>query len=165
VTGFWDEDEKKMIRGLLKRYLEGNRYEKIILHLPRNIREIIKGIVEEPIDTEIERRPTSQESLERLSAILKKSTESYTKIKPSIRRKENMESLASYQFGKGISDELLKDCRIQGKYPYQKIMYNNTQLGMITKERGLISLTIDGAKILAESGEYWVKIHDDFTLK
>ena len=76
-----------------------------------------------------------------------------------------MESLASYQFGKEIADELLKDCRIQGKYPYQKIMHNNTQLGMITKERGLISLTIDGAKVLAESGRYWVKIHDDFTLK
>jgi len=36
---------------------------------------------------------------------------------------------------------------------------------MITKERGLISLTIDGAKVLAKSGKYWVKIHDDFTLK
>jgi len=165
VTGFWDEDEKKMIRGLLKRYLEGNRYEKVILHLPRVVREIIEGIVKEPVDTEIESGPTSHESLERLSDILKKSTESYAKIKPSIRKKEDMESLASYHFGKEIADELLKDCRIQGKYPYQKIMHNNTQLGMITKERGLISLTIDGAKILAESGKYWVKIHDDFTLK
>ena len=165
VTGFWDEDEKKMIRELLKRYLEGNRYEKVILHLPEATRKIIKGIVKEPIDTEIESGPTSHESLERLLDILKKSTESYAKIKPSIRKKEDMESLASYQFGKEIADGLLKDCRIQGKYPYQKIMHNNTQLGMITKERGLISLTIDGAKILAESGKYWVKIHDDFTLK
>ena len=165
VTGFWDEDEKKMIRELLKRYLEGNSYEKVILHLPRVVRDIIEGIVKKPIDTEIESSPTSYESLDRLSEVLKKSTESYAKIKPSIRKKEDMESLASYQFGKEIANELLKDCRIQGKYPYQKIMHNNTQLGMITRERGLISLTIYGAKILAKSGKYWVKIHNDFTLK
>ena len=165
VTGFWDEDEKKMIRELLKRYLEVNRYEKVILHLPRVVREIIEGILEEHIDTEIEGSPTSSESLEILSNVLKESTESYGKIKPSIRKREDMESLASYQFGKKVANELLKDCRIQGKYPYQKIMHNNTQLGMITKERGLISLTIDGAGIIAKSKKYWVEIHDDFTLK
>jgi len=165
VTGFWDEDEKKMIQELLKRYLEENRYEKVILHLPKVVGEIIEGIVKEPVKTEIESSPTSHESLERLSNILKNSTESYAKIKPSIRKKEDMKSLASYQFEKEIADELLKDCKIQGKYPYQKIMHNNTQLGMTTKERGLISLTIDGAKIIAKFGKYWVKIHNDFTLK
>jgi len=165
VTGLWDEDEKKMIRELLKRYLEINRYEKVILHLPMIIRNVIKGILKEPIDTEIESNPTSSDSLERLSNILKKSTESYEKIKPALRKREDMNSLASYQFGKGVSNELLKDCRIQGKYPYQKIVNNNTQLGMITKERGLISLTLNGAETIAKSGKYWVEIHDDFTLK
>ena len=165
VTGCWDEDEKKMIRELLRRFIEFNRYEKVILHLPRVVRKIIEGIVKEPVDTEIESSPTSYESLERLSDVLKKTTESYEKIKPSIRKKEDMKSLASYQFGEEIANELLKDCIIKGKYPYQKIIQNNTQIGMITKERGLISLTIDGAKILAKYGKYWVKIHDDFTLK
>jgi len=165
VTGLWDEDEKKMIRELLTRYLEINRYDKVILHLPKNIGGIIKGILKEPIDTEIESNPTSNDSLERLSNILKKSTDSYEKIKPALRKREDMNSLASYQFGKKISNELLKDCRIQGKYPYQKIVYNNTQLGMITKERGLISLTLDGAETIAKSGKYWIEIHDDFTLK
>ena len=125
----------------------------------------IKEVLENPIDTEIKNRPTSRESLEKLSSVLMKTTESYDKIKTSIRRKENVKSLASYQFGKKIARELLKDCKIKGKYPYQKIMKNNTQLGMITKKRGLISLTIKGAKILADSGKYWVRIHDGFILK
>ncbi|MCK5458648.1 MAG: hypothetical protein KAI20_02050 [Thermoplasmatales archaeon] len=43
-------------------------------------------------------------------------------------------------------------------------MHNNTQLGMITKERGLISLTLDGAKKIGKSNKYWVEIYDDFTL-
>ena len=36
---------------------------------------------------------------------------------------------------------------------------------MITKERGFISLTMNGAERLKESGKYWIKIYDDFTLK
>ena len=44
-------------------------------------------------------------------------------------------------------------------------MYNNTQFGMITKERGLISLTINGAEQVAKSRIYWAEIYDDFTLK
>ena len=36
---------------------------------------------------------------------------------------------------------------------------------MMTKERGFISLTMEGAKKIAHCGEYWVEIYDDFTLK
>ena len=59
----------------------------------------------------------------------------------------------------------MKECAIRGKYPYQKIMQRNTQLGMLTEERGLISLTLEGAQRLADSERYLVEIHDDFTLK
>ena len=44
-------------------------------------------------------------------------------------------------------------------------MFNGKQVGMVTRERGLISLTINGAGRIADSGEYWVKIYSDFTLK
>ena len=44
-------------------------------------------------------------------------------------------------------------------------MHENRQIGMITQERGLISLTLKGAERLKESGQYWVDIYDDFTLK
>ena len=43
-------------------------------------------------------------------------------------------------------------------------MLNNTQLGMITKERGFISLTLYGAEKLVKSKEYFVEIYDDFKL-
>ena len=35
---------------------------------------------------------------------------------------------------------------------------------MVVKERGLISLTLDGAKRLLKSNDYWVEIYDDFEL-
>ena len=43
-------------------------------------------------------------------------------------------------------------------------MEKSTQLGMLNPERGMISLTLDGAKKVKESGQYWVKIFDDFSL-
>jgi archaeosine synthase len=164
VTGVWDEDEKKMIRKLLTEYLRINKYDRIIAHLPKGIMEFIGDILENPTITCID-DPTSKKSLEELSTVLNKNVNSYGKVNPQERLREDVQGFAFYQFGKKIADTLLKDCIIKGKYPYLKIMYNNTQLGMIVEERGLISLTINGAERVAKSNKYWVEIYDDFTLK
>jgi len=164
VTGKWDEDEKKMIRELLHQYLEINTYEKIIVHLPQAILDFVADLLKSSKITCIE-SPTSRESLDKLSDILKKTTDQYDFVESSRRMQENINSIATFQFGKEIAHRLLKDTRIKGKYPYQKIMHNNNQLGMITEERGLISLTIAGAERLADFGKYWVEIYTDFTLK
>lgn len=164
VTGHWDEDEKKMIRGLLKQYLKINVYDKVILHVPPDIQDFVIDLIKNPIDTCVG-KPTSKEPLDELSNVLKKVTSKYDTIRPSKRAYENMKALAAYQFGKKISEKLLKNCKIKGKYPYQKIIDDNKQLGMVTKERGLISLTMKGAKKIANSKEYWVEIYDDFILR
>ncbi|UCF12835.1 MAG: DUF5591 domain-containing protein [Thermoplasmatales archaeon] len=164
VTGRWGEDEKKMIRNLLKNYLEINVYDKKILHVSSNIQDFVIDLIENPVVTCVE-NPTSKESLDELSNVLKKMTSNYHIVKSSKRVYENMEALASYQFGGIIAEKLLKNCKIKGKYPYQKIIDDNKQLGMLTKERGLISLTMEGAIKIANSGKYWVEIYDDFTLK
>jgi len=164
VTGVWDEDEKKMIRTLLKQYLKLNTYEKVIIHLPTSIREFIADLVKNPINTCVDENPTSEESLKKLLSILKKTTDPEEKIDAKTRIKENLDSFASYQFGRETAKKLLMDCSIKGKYPELKIMYKNKQLGMITQQRGLISLTIDGANKISESKQHWVNIYDDFTL-
>ena len=164
VTGIWDEDEKKMIRRLLTRYLKVNRYDKIIMHLPNVIVKFIDDLIDDPVTTCVD-SPTSRDSLDKLSNVLKKNVGSYEKTKPQVRMREDIESFASYQFGRKIAEKLLKNCKIKGRYPYQKIIHNNKQLGMVTKERGLISLTLEGAKRIVDSEVYWVEIYDDFSLK
>ncbi len=164
VTGVWDEDEKKMIRNLLKHYLKINKYDEIIAHLPPELMEFIKDLLKQPTIT-CKDNPTSKDSLNSFSTSLKKIVKKYDKIKIQTRINEDMQSLASYQFGNTIAKKLMKDCKIRGKYPYQKIIHNNHQFGMLTKERGLISLTADGAQRIADSETYWVEIYDDFTLK
>ncbi|UCH72400.1 MAG: DUF5591 domain-containing protein [Thermoplasmatales archaeon] len=164
VTGVWDEDEKKMIRELLTSYLDVNKYDKIVAHLPEKIMEFIVDLSENISVTCVD-RPTSKESIKKLADVLKNVVEPYQKIKSQKRAMEDMSSLASYQFGTETAKKLLKDCMIAGRYPYQKIMHKNIQIGMLVKERGLISLTIKGAERLADSGKYWIEIYDDFTLK
>jgi archaeosine synthase len=164
VTGQWDEDEKKIIRTLLQQYLKKNTYDTTIMHLPEAIQEFIADLLTNPVST-CNNTPTSPASLDELSNVLQQTTQKYDQIKPSQRAYENIIALACYQFGKPIADHLLKDCTITGKYPYQKIMQKNTQLGMITEERGFLSLTMSGADRLISAHEYWVEISDDFTLK
>ena len=163
VSGYWDEDEKKMIQNMLHKHLDNCDYEKIIVHVPISIQDFIVDILDSPIITCID-TPSSKESLSELSKVLTDETKGYEQVDWQKRSYENMKSLASYQFGKVIAEKLFKNCKIRGKYPYQKIMQNNKQLGMVTKDRGMISLTIDGAKIIAASHKYWVEISDDFEL-
>ncbi|MBN1861928.1 MAG: DUF5591 domain-containing protein [Candidatus Thermoplasmatota archaeon] len=164
VTGHWDEDERKMIRTLLQQYLEKNLYDYTILHVPPEIEAFIHDLFHTPHIT-CRDSPTSDESLAVLSNELKEATKHFAVVAPRQRAYENMRSLACYQFSPDLADLLMKDCTVCGKYPYQKIMHKTTQLGMLTEERGLISLTMDGAKRLMNSGQYHVDIHDDFILK
>jgi len=164
VTGVWDEIEKNMITVLLSKYLELNKYEKIILHLPKEINDFIKPLFKESVIS-CKDNPTSKDSLDNLFEILDNFVNNYEKIIAQKRSKEEVESLASYQFGKKIAEKLIKDTEIKGKYPYKKIMDGNTQIGMTTKERGLISLTMNGAKKICNYNKYWVEIYSDFLLK
>ena len=162
VIGVWDEDEKKMIRSLLSQFLKNNNYKKIISHLPKEMNGFLSDIIKNSINT-CKNHPTSDESLDSLLKVLNEITKAFEK-KPKNRNFEDISGFASFQFGKNVADILLKDCIIKGKYPYRKIMKNNTQIGMIVFDRGLISLTLNGAERIFNSKKYWIKIFDDFNL-
>lgn len=164
VTGHWDEDEKKMIRALLAKYLEKNVYDATVLHLPESMQSFVGDLFNDPQKTCVD-SPTSVESLMTLSNTLRELTQDYPLVKMQRRVIENITSIACFQFGPTLGKMLMKDCFIRGKYPYQKIMDRKTQLGMITEERGFVSLTMEGAERLRGTAQYWVEISDDFTLK
>jgi archaeosine synthase len=161
VTGIWDDYEKEMITNLLSQYLKINKYEKIIAHLPKELIDFIKPLIKNVKVTCIG-NPTSNNSLEKLKETLDESIDAYEKLTYQIRAKEEILSLAQYQFGEKDAVELLKNSTIKGRYPYRKIFENGKQLGMITQERGLISLTLEGAQKI---NYYYVEIYDDFELK
>ncbi len=163
VIGIWEDYEKEMIKNLLLEYLNKNKYEEIVAHLPKEIIDFIYPIIKKLNITCIN-HPTSQDSLEKLNKTLNEIVKKYDKVKQNDRAKEEIKSIVSYQFGRKIAQTILKNSKVKGKYPNRKIFENNIQLGMITKERGFISLTLPGAKKVSEIDNYYVEIYDDFKL-
>ena len=80
-------------------------------------------------------------------------------------RRECVKSILRFQFGKEVAEKIMDDDTYAiGKYPYWKLLRNKVQLGMLSEERGMFSLTLDGAKLLAECGCATVDMMD-FELK
>ncbi|HDM67090.1 MAG TPA: hypothetical protein ENG62_01730, partial [Thermoplasmatales archaeon] len=163
VTGYWSEEEKKMIQDLLRGYMERNRYREAIIHLPSKLQEIVREVIDYGIVTCLD-KPVSQNSLDKLLDTLREVTSRYPKVSYREHIKGFIEGLSSYQFTKEVSDTLLRDIVVKGNYPNYRIICDDEQIGMIT-DRGFISLTLRGAERLASTGRYYVRIHEDFTLK
>jgi archaeosine synthase len=184
VTGHWFEDELIMIKNCLLNYLKENLYEQIVIHLSVPLGDHIEQWLntlfsdknyKSEIKSQIYRtnvgNSTSKESLDKLTHALHdildsiKSTEQYKPDHKNSYYLDVLKAISTYQFGpSGL--ELLKDVKIRGKYPYLKIFRENDQLGMLTGERGYISLTLSGAKELLKQLDFNHKVLiDDFVPK
>jgi archaeosine synthase len=192
VTGHWFDDEVTMIKNELHQYLEKNVYDHIIIHLDHQLNTVIKEYLESihvAVPSENKKNgtnsktnfiitssksPTETNSLENLSNQLGEVLEQYSNEDLKIKKPKNfmrtdywnvVSSVAQFQFDSpGL--ELVSGCEIRGRYPYLKILKAGEQLGMLTGERGLISLTLTGGKHLLNIKEFGYVIEiDDFTPK
>ena len=114
VTGIWDEDEKHMIRTLLTQYLKNNNYDHIVLHVPQEIQEFISDLTPNA-QISCTTQPTSEKSLSQMFNTLKKLTDLYPKISKQQRTRENILSIASYQFSPDIAQDFLEKKEIRGR--------------------------------------------------
>ena len=165
VTGEWDNDEKKMISTLLKKYLIINKYDKIISFLPSNISKFISESNIKFIDINVINSMISKKSLASLDNIIKKECKKYPKLNTEKRKLQNIESILSYQFNENIAKNFVRDCKIKGRYPYLKIYNQNYQVGMLTKEKGLITFTLKGVENIMSFNKNFIEIYDDINLK
>ncbi|MFO8132603.1 MAG: DUF5591 domain-containing protein, partial [Thermoplasmatota archaeon] len=155
VTGRWSRDEQAMAAGMLRRYLRENEYDLVVQHLPDDTASFLDL---DAVDT-CRGHPTSRESLAALTDTLRMETASYESVPWRTRKREWTSALLRYQFG---SAGLLDDAVVKGRYPRFRVFRDGGQLGMFVPERGLFSLTLDGAGWLAGLGRYRVDI-EDFT--
>lgn len=156
VTGQWKCEEKKFIRELVK-HIYDQGYEKVISHLGSDS-ELIDGLFDYE-ETVVGDDAASPESLEKLDSVLRASAKNMQPCDYSLDRKETVRSVLSFQFGKEIADAILDsetDCF--GKYPFWKIIRGKTQLGMLTADRGMVSLTLEGAEFLFTLGYHIVEM-------
>jgi len=168
VTGTWFEDEKQMIQTQLETFLQHNNYDAIVSHLPKDLVHPPKEKTDIWKNSLNNETATSKKGLQQLTKILNELTTAkrYKNISKSEQKIQQVNAIATYQFGSRLASGLLKQCFISGKYPYLKIFdEHHQQIGMIPDQRGLISLTAEGGKRISHFQKYIVSIETGFTVK
>jgi archaeosine synthase len=157
VTGDWSLDEAAVVKEDLRHLLANNAYDSIVAHL-----DIEKPFVEDALVEArftCNGRATDSTALESLSTALREAVEGIPRVRREERHMEDMTVLARFQFGPG-GEDLVRGAELRGRYPDIKIVRGGVQLAMLT-ERGLLSLTIDGGRVLSERSILCIET-DDF---
>jgi len=155
VTGNWGMEEREMVNELVSSSASKG-FDKVVCHLGHGS-EFVKEAVD-CIDSS-QGSPTSGESLRRLEETLTHLCQAYERPQRGMERTLSLASAARFQFGEG-GDALTDGCTVSGNYPYSKILYGKEQMGMLTPERGMISLTMEGASRLMPMRIHWVEMED-----
>lgn len=168
VTGEWKCEERAMIREMVGSLIQQG-YDKVICHLGDDY-ELVEGLAE--MECTVVGDPTSPKSLENLDKALRAAAKGMEPVDYLVDRNNLARGLLEFQFGRDIADLLMDENTYAiGKFPYWKFIREDpedrkkkTQLGMMTPERGMVSLTLEGAEILAGAGYATLEIMD-FELK
>ena len=161
VTGEWKCEEKRFIREMVAGII-AQGYDKIICHLGEDY-ELVEGLAD--MECTVVGDPTSPKSLENLDKALRAAAKGMQTVGYLQERNDYVRSVLSFQFGDDVRDAIMdEDTYAIGKFPYWKIIREKdgvkTQLGMMTPERGMVSLTLEGAAIVAGLGHNVVEIQD-----
>ena len=168
VTGEWKCEERAMIRQMVGDLI-AQGYDKVICHLGEDY-ELVEGLAD--MECTVVGDPTSPKSLENLDKALRAAAKGMETVDYLVDRNNLARGLLEFQFGREIADLLMDENTYAiGKFPYWKFIRDDpedrkrkTQIGMMTPERGMVSLTLEGAEILAAAGYATVEIMD-FELK
>ncbi|MCD6171437.1 MAG: DUF5591 domain-containing protein [Thermoplasmata archaeon] len=152
VTGYWNEEEKSILQGMIDNFLKKNRYDVIISHLPKEMDFLSIDAIQT-----CRHHPTSEDDLKKLENELKIADE-YEYIHASWRRRDNANAMLLFQFGK-VAENLLDGCIVKGKFPNYRIYCNGKQVASYVVSRGMFALTFVGGLRIGKN--YWVEI-DDF---
>lgn len=165
VTGEWDEEEAAMIRALIKDLLSKRSYARVVSHLPKHTLGLVRDLL--PADTIVScegENAVAPEALRRLELVMRQLGHDHKRANLQDLLQERLRSLADYQFGRAAADALFAGAHTAGKWPTGKVFAAGEQLAMLPTERGLLSLTMAGAKRILAAGVYRVEI-DDFRPK
>jgi archaeosine synthase len=147
-----------MLQSMLEAYLDRNRYDLVVQHLPLDI----AGFLDIDAISTCTTHPTDPTDLDALSSLLAEKAEQYGHVSGRTTGLNTLRGVLLYQFGH--ADTLLEGCTVKGRHPHYRFGQGGRQLGMLVAGRGFISLTLEGGKRLADKGGYDVVI-DDFIPK
>ena len=156
VTGDWNRDEAAMVSEDLRAFLVANPYDAVLVHLGAET-PIVREAVPDALVTS-DGRPTADEALNALVRALREVVANLGKVPGSRRFAEDMANLARFQFGDaGVA--LVERATYRGRFPDVRVFRGDVQVASHTG-RGLLSLTLDGGRILSQADAYCVEIED-----
>ncbi|HJQ93787.1 MAG TPA: DUF5591 domain-containing protein, partial [Candidatus Thermoplasmatota archaeon] len=166
VTGHWMRDEETLVRTQLAALLDKHEYTHVVVHTGQATFDVLRDLLPENVRHTCLKHPTSVEDCTRLKEELLRikgevgSVDSWKAGKD--RKLEDLRALATFQFGAAVADDLVADSIAHGRMPFVKLERKGTevQVGMTTPDRGVLSLTLEGANVLAKHGRKRVFIGD-----
>ncbi|ELZ90380.1 putative archaeosine tRNA-ribosyltransferase [Haloferax mucosum ATCC BAA-1512] len=154
VTGDWSEDEKSFVTEVLRRYLERNDYPRIIAHVPPGAYTEIVERVEADLGLDVEytvsEHPTTTESIGNLMRTL----DGEPKFTREAREHNVVKAIADYQLGPEAGDALFSGVELDMTSRFPKLQVWNgegEQLATMVPQYGVISFTLEGAKVWRDS--------------
>jgi archaeosine synthase len=166
VTGEWDTEETNLAADALVTYL--NKFDSdlvIVAHVSGGYLDIVRTaenrISQSIIYTSPESSPTNWDSREALQETLS-DLKDILSIKNSRHQEleEIVRATADFQFGPGAGEALVpENARLVGK-PYRQILcrIEKNQVCSYVADAGLLSLTLDGARLISPLNRYWVHL-------
>jgi archaeosine synthase len=161
VTGHWDRDERALVQQGLRDLLAHNAYDRVLVHLDCVERDLIAEVVPGHEHTVVDDDPLGPKSLELLKVRLGEALRDAPKVGWQQRARDDMAARAVWQFGEGAG-VLAEGARVEGRYPRLRLAGPEGQRASLVPERGQLSLTMNGARLLQPLGRFQVEI-DDFT--
>jgi archaeosine synthase len=156
VTGDWSHDEAAMVTEDLQAYLAANKYDAIVAHLGAESSIVQQAVPEATLTAK--GRPTSDESLAALSKALREITASSASVPRGRRFAEELANIGRFQFG-DPGQSLVEGAEFRGRLPNVRLRKHGAQVAMLT-DRGMLSLTLEGGRLLSEASAYCVDIED-----
>jgi archaeosine synthase len=174
VTGHWLRDEEAIVREQLAALLAKGQYRHVVVHAGQATFDVLRDLLPEETRHTCLHHPTRQDDLDRLAAELARlkplvkadvaANGNGATAHPADRKLADLRALLSFQFSEEVAAELTDGAIAHGRMPFVKLERAGVQVGMTTIDRGVVSLTLEGAKALAARKTKRVMI-GDFTPK
>ncbi|MEW5937487.1 MAG: DUF5591 domain-containing protein [Candidatus Thermoplasmatota archaeon] len=157
VTGDWTMEERHRVLTMLRHFINVGRYRLVVLHLGAEA-QLLKDEIEAFASTGGE-DPTSREALADLAEVLRTASGG-KKMIGRMRLAMNALSMARFQFG-DAGALLAEQCEIEVGRGHLRFVKDGEHVASYSQQKGQISLTMAGGRLLAQAHAWRVQI-DDF---
>ncbi|HEX9710644.1 MAG TPA: DUF5591 domain-containing protein [Candidatus Thermoplasmatota archaeon] len=162
VTGDWAHEESSRVEEQLLALLGRHRYQAVVSLVGDDLPGLGKRVA--PLVECAAKGKPNEAALADAASALREGLAGATDVTPRQRVADDLASIGRFQFGGPPAAALFGGASVRGRWPWNKLHAGGEQLAQHVPARGRLSLTLAGARRVAEGGGYRVRI-EDFKLK